>query len=54
VDPTSEVVTTGPKATHRAACWNMPTAREAVLARPDRPDHVPAPPPAGVHVEMPI
>jgi oligopeptide/dipeptide ABC transporter ATP-binding protein len=39
---TSEVQMTGPLATHRAACWNRPTAEEAAAGRPLREDFVPA------------
>jgi oligopeptide transport system ATP-binding protein len=45
IDPTHEIVTTGPNATHRIACWNPATAEEAAAARPLRPGFVPAPPP---------
>jgi oligopeptide transport system ATP-binding protein len=46
--PDGRVVTTGPDATHRVACHNPPTAREAAAGRPLRDGFVPAPPPAGV------
>ena len=46
IDTAAEVVTTGLQPTHRAACWNMATADEAVLARPAREGFVPAPPPS--------
>jgi oligopeptide transport system ATP-binding protein len=46
IDPVHQVVTTGAAPTHRAACWNLATAQEATLARPDRPGFVPAAPPA--------
>jgi oligopeptide transport system ATP-binding protein len=36
------IQTTGPTATHRAACWNRPTAQEAADGRPHRPDSVAA------------
>jgi oligopeptide transport system ATP-binding protein len=42
IDPSAEVVTTGPGVTHRVACWNMPTPEEAREARPIRPGFVPA------------
>jgi oligopeptide transport system ATP-binding protein len=48
IDPGRELVTTGPAATHRAACWNPPTAEEAVAARPLRAGFAPAPPPTEV------
>ena len=48
IDPGLEFVATGPQATHRAACWNPPTAEEAVAARPLRPGFEPAPPPEEV------
>jgi oligopeptide transport system ATP-binding protein len=35
-DPAVESVTTGPRATHRVACWNPPTAEEGVAAQPLR------------------
>ena len=41
----ARVVTTGPDATHRAACHNRPTLEEAVAGRPLRPGFVAAPPP---------
>jgi oligopeptide transport system ATP-binding protein len=47
IDNVLEPVGTGPKATHRAACWNPPTAEEAAAARPLRQDFSPAAPPAG-------
>jgi oligopeptide transport system ATP-binding protein len=34
IQPGSALITTGPQATHRAACWNPPTPEEAVAARP--------------------
>jgi oligopeptide/dipeptide ABC transporter ATP-binding protein len=37
--------TTGPRATHRIACHNPPTAEEAAIGAPMRPGVVPAPPP---------
>jgi len=43
IEAAAEIVTTGDGVTHRAACWNMPTADEAIAARPDRPGFVPAP-----------
>ncbi len=47
------VVTTGPEATHLAACHNPPRPEEAVAGRPLRPGFEPAPPPGGV-VAVPI
>jgi oligopeptide transport system ATP-binding protein len=46
IDRTGEVVTTGPNATHRVACWNPATSDEAVAARPIRPGFLPAASPA--------
>jgi oligopeptide/dipeptide ABC transporter ATP-binding protein len=40
---TTDIQMTGPQATHRAACWNRPTAEEAVAGRPLRDDFVAAP-----------
>ncbi len=48
IDPGYEVVTTGPQATHRAACWNPPMSGEVVAAHPLRPGFEPAAPPAQV------
>jgi oligopeptide/dipeptide ABC transporter ATP-binding protein len=45
--PGTAPVTTGEHATHRIACYNPPTADEAVHGHPSRPGHVPAPAPAG-------
>jgi oligopeptide transport system ATP-binding protein len=45
VEATGEIVTSGPNATHRIACWNPATPDEAVAARPMRPGFVPAAPP---------
>jgi oligopeptide transport system ATP-binding protein len=45
VDGAREVVTTGPGASHRVACWNPATAEEAAAAQPLRPGFVSAPPP---------
>jgi oligopeptide transport system ATP-binding protein len=45
IDPTAEIVTTGPTVTHRIACWNPATAEEAVAAQPLRPGFEPAIPP---------
>ncbi len=47
LDPGSALVTTGPTATHRIACFNPPLADEAIHGHPSRPGHVPAPAPAG-------
>jgi len=46
IDETAQIVTTGPKATHRIACWNPATAEEGIHAHPNRPGFTPAPPPA--------
>jgi len=46
IDSVSDIVATGPTATHRAACWNPATAEEGVAAHPLRPGFVPADPPA--------
>jgi oligopeptide transport system ATP-binding protein len=46
IDETAQIVTTGPNATHRIACWNPATAEEGIHAHPDRPGFTPAPPPA--------
>jgi len=43
--PGAAVRTTGPRATHRIACWNPPTADEATAGAPLREGVVPAPPP---------
>jgi oligopeptide transport system ATP-binding protein len=42
IDRTGEIVTTGPNATHRIACWNPATSDEAAAARPIRPGFLPA------------
>jgi oligopeptide transport system ATP-binding protein len=47
LEPAREIVTTGPLATHRVACWNRPTAAEAAAARPLRDGFVPAAAPDG-------
>jgi oligopeptide transport system ATP-binding protein len=47
IDSSAEVLTTGPRAAHRTACWNSPTAEEARAARPLREGFEPAPPPEG-------
>jgi oligopeptide transport system ATP-binding protein len=44
IRPTAEVRTTGPLATHLSACWNRPTAEEAIAGRPLRADFVAAAP----------
>jgi oligopeptide transport system ATP-binding protein len=44
----TEVQTTGPHATHRSACWNRPTAEEAIAGRPLRAGPVPAADPSEV------
>jgi len=46
IDATQEIVTTGPNATHRIACWNPVTPEEAVAARPLRAGFTPAAPPS--------
>jgi oligopeptide transport system ATP-binding protein len=46
LDPILELQSTGPRATHRVACWNPPTAEEASAAHPMRPGFVPAMPPS--------
>jgi oligopeptide transport system ATP-binding protein len=48
----TRVVTTGEAATHRIACHNPPRPDEAVIGRPLRPGHVPAPPPPGFVDEL--
>jgi oligopeptide transport system ATP-binding protein len=50
MDAIGAVETTGPGATHRVACWNLPTADEVVAARPNRPGFVAAAPPASVEI----
>jgi len=42
----TDVQMTGPQATHRAACWNRPTAQEAAAGRPLRADFLAAPEPS--------
>ena len=46
IDKTLQIVTTGPGATHRVACWNPATPEEGVVARPLRAGFEPAAPPA--------
>ena len=48
LDKGKPIVTTGPGATHRLACWNPATPDEAIAARPLRTGFEAAPPPAGV------
>jgi oligopeptide transport system ATP-binding protein len=48
IEATTDIERTGAHATHRAACWNRPTAAEAVAGKPLRPDFVPAPQPVEV------
>ncbi len=48
LDGAAEVQRTGPHATHTAACWNRPTADEALAGQPLRADFVPAPEPVAV------
>ena len=43
---------TGPDATHRVACHNLPTPEEAAVGRPLRDGFRPAPPPGGVEDEL--
>ena len=43
----TRLVTTGPGATHRVACFNIPTVEERVAGRPLRDGFVAAPPPPG-------
>jgi oligopeptide transport system ATP-binding protein len=45
---TANFQSTGPNATHRAACWNRPTAEEAIAGRPLRDGFAPALSPTGV------
>ncbi|HET7677116.1 MAG TPA: ABC transporter ATP-binding protein [Candidatus Limnocylindrales bacterium] len=52
VDGSAEVVLSGPRASHRVACHNRPTADEARAGRPLRPGFVPAPPPGDVVDEL--
>jgi oligopeptide transport system ATP-binding protein len=47
VVPGTALVTTGPAATHRIACYNPALPDEAEFGRPTRVGHVPAPAPAG-------
>src|SRR3954454_5002878 len=42
-DPTVRVATSGPNATHRSACHNIPTPEEAAAGRPLREGFTPAP-----------
>jgi oligopeptide/dipeptide ABC transporter ATP-binding protein len=46
------LVTTGPTATHRAACHNPPTAEEAAAGRPLRAGFLAAPPPVDMPDEL--
>jgi oligopeptide transport system ATP-binding protein len=46
IDGVSEVVTTGPNATHRIACWHPATAEEGIAAHPLLAGFTPADPPA--------
>jgi oligopeptide/dipeptide ABC transporter ATP-binding protein len=45
VEPGADVIASGPRATHRAACHNPPTADEAVAGKPVRPGFAAAAPP---------
>ena len=45
IEATQVIVTTGPNATHRIACWNPVTPEEAIAARPLRAGFEPAAPP---------
>ena len=47
IDQIAEIVTTGPNATHRIACWNPATPDEATAARPLREGFAPAAAPTG-------
>ena len=51
-DGSSRIVPTGPDATHRVACHNLPTAEEAAAGRPLRDGFRPAPAPGGVEDEL--
>jgi oligopeptide transport system ATP-binding protein len=46
IHETFRIQLTGPEATHRSACWNRPTPKEAAAGRPLRAEFVAAPPPA--------
>jgi oligopeptide/dipeptide ABC transporter ATP-binding protein len=48
LDALQAIVTTGPRATHLAACHNRPTPEEAAAGRPLRAGFVPASPPGSV------
>jgi oligopeptide transport system ATP-binding protein len=48
LDPAARVVTSGPNATHRSACHNIPTPEEAAAGRPLREGFAPAPPPGDI------
>ena len=50
--PGSRVVTSGPNATHRIACYNPPTVEEAQAGRPLRQGFEPAPPPGGAAIAV--
>jgi oligopeptide transport system ATP-binding protein len=56
VDGTPDRMATlsGPRATHRAACHNQPTAEEAAAGRPLRSGFEAAPPPGGQSVRPPL
>jgi oligopeptide transport system ATP-binding protein len=48
LQPTEDVLSTGPQATHRAACWNRPAVEEAVAGWPIREGFIPAAQPVEV------
>jgi hypothetical protein len=50
MDHVASVETTGPNATHRVACWNIPTPDEAASAHPERAGFAAAPPPIPVEI----
>src|SRR6476661_2413806 len=52
LDPNARLVTSGPNATHRSACHNIPTPEEAAAGRPLRDGFVAAPPPGDVAVVL--
>ncbi len=52
LDPSAAAPPSGPGSTHRIACWNPPTADEALHAGPLRPGFSAAPPPPGMAVRL--
>ncbi|MEI8333820.1 MAG: ABC transporter ATP-binding protein [Chloroflexota bacterium] len=52
LEPGARVVTSGPTATHRIACFDRPTANEVRGGRPLRQGFVAAPPPPGLIDEL--